>query len=255
MENKFKKVSIIGYGNVGSHLVEAFYNIGIQVTHVLVRNSSKYQSQDNIFTSKYSELPFNQLVIICVPDDSVVDIIKQIDESCPIAYTSGSVKLESLHFKGEVGVFYPLQSFTKGISVNMTEVPFFIESNSVSFGKSLFQLASLLSNNVKYANSDVRSKLHLAAVWVNNFTNHINYIAKDYLDNQELDFEDLKPLLKETIRKIESNSPFEVQTGPARRGDTKTIEKHLTMLNEKQKEIYQLLTESIQKTYSKNDKL
>jgi len=253
---KKKQISIVGFGNVGYELSNALLLAGISVTHICTRSKVENTNYPNtVFVTDLNTLPVGQLAIICVQDSEIEKIVKSIPSETPVAYTSGSVKLESLHFKGEIGVFYPLQSFTKGISVNMTEVPFFIESNSVSFGKSLFQLASLLSNNVKYANSDVRSKLHLAAVWVNNFTNHINYIAKDYLDNQELDFEDLKPLLKETIRKIESNSPFEVQTGPARRGDTKTIEKHLTMLNEKQKEIYQLLTESIQKTYSKNDKL
>ena len=250
------KISIIGFGNVGYELAKSLQEVGVQISHICTRSKiSDTTFSKTSFICELSEMPIGQLTIICVQDSEIEHVLSSIPKETPVAYTSGSVKLESLHFKGEIGVFYPLQSFTKGISVNMAEVPIFIESNSESFGKSLFKLASLLSNNVKYANSDVRSKLHLAAVWVNNFTNHINYIAKEYLDNQELDFEDLKPLLKETVRKIESNSPFEVQTGPARRGDTKTIEKHLKMLNEKEKEIYQLLTESIQKTYSKNDKL
>lgn len=255
MENKFQKVSIIGYGNVSSHLVKAFCNAGIEVTHILVRIIAKYQTERFNFISNYAELPKNQLVIVCVPDDLVACVIQQIDESCSVAYTSGAVHLSNFDERKNVGVFYPLQTFTKGVEVDISSVPFFIESDSPSFGEELVQLAKTLSKNVKYANSDQRAKLHLAAVWVNNFTNHINFIAKDYLEAQQLDFDDLLPLLHETILKIEANSPYQSQTGPARRNDSTTIEKHLNMLPEDRKKIYQAISESIIKTYSKNDKL
>lgn len=253
MKNIFQKVSIIGNGNVGFHLIEAFCDAGIEVTHVLVRHSINETERNVAYVNSYSELPKNQLVIVCVPDDFITEVIEQIDESCPVAYTSGSVNIASLPKRNELGVFYPLQSFSKGVQLEMGEVPFFIEANEISFGESLFELAQKLSKNVKYASSEQRSKLHLAAVWVNNFTNHLTFIAQEYLESEQMDFEDLKPLLKETIRKIELNSPRESQTGPARRGDQKTIEKHLKMLNESQQEIYRILTQSIQKTYLQND--
>ena len=256
MENKHQKVSIVGYGNVGSHLAEALCNAGIVITHICTQNKVVCEDLPNTsFVTDLQVLPIGQLTLICVHDGEIENILSSISIETPVVYTSGSVKLDTLSRTDHLGVFYPLQTFTKGIPVDITKVPFFIESNSEAFGEELYALASSLSSNVKYATSEERAKLHLAAVWVNNFTNHINFIAKDYLDGQQLDFEDLKPLLKETIRKIEMNSPFEVQTGPARRGDKRTIEQHLKMLEPKRQEIFQLLSESILNTYKKNDKL
>lgn len=255
MKNKIQKVSFVGNGNVGSHLIEALRKNDFEVTHILVRSTKKYNESNLKFISDYTELPNNQLTFVCVPDDEIVDVIQKIDQSNPIAYTSGSVSLSEFENRKEIGVFYPLQTFTRGIDLDLKKVPFFIESNSTYFGEQLFDIAKRLSNNVKYANSEQRAKLHLAAVWVNNFTNHINFIAKDYLDTQEMDFDDLIPLLQETVKKIVDNSPQKSQTGPANRGDRKTIEKHLMMLPEQRKELYLKLSESIIKTYSKDDKL
>lgn len=253
---KVKQISIIGFGNVGYELSKSLLSAGISITHICTRSVIEDSNFPNtVFLTEIDKLPIGQLTLICVQDSEIENVLSSIPAETPCAYTSGAVRLDQLNCKGELGVFYPLQTFTKGVAVDISEVPFFIESNSEQFGQTLFDLARQLSKNVKYANSEVRSKLHLAGVWVNNFTNHINFIAKEYLDGQNLDFEDLKPLLKETIRKLESNSPYDVQTGPARRGDLETLDLHMKMLNSDRKEMYQLISNSILKTYGKNDKL
>ena len=251
MKNSIQKLSIVGLGNVGSHLFDAFVQENIEITHVVSRSEP---SERVLAKSKWikspSELPVGQLVIVCVPDDSIASVISDIPSNCSIAYTSGSVNLTSLPARDELGVFYPLQTFTKESPINIFEVPFFIEARSTDFASKLFDLAWVISRNVNYASSAERKKMHLAAVFINNFTNHLAHISKQYLDDEELDFNHLKPLLKETARKLESQDPLSIQTGPARRNDLEIIKEHINALdNPIQKEIYQLISKSIHQTY------
>ena len=251
MKQAIQKLSIVGIGNVGSHLYDAFKQENIEVTHVFSRSQP---SEDILDSSEWvndlGQLPSGQLVLVCVPDDLISSIISEIPADCPIAYTSGSVELNQLHERDELGVFYPLQTFTKGSPINVFEVPFFIEARSTDFASKLFDLAWVISRKVSYASSAERKKLHLAAVFINNFTNHLAHISKSYLDHQNLDFEHLKPLLKETARKLESQDPIDIQTGPARRNDKEIIQDHIDALEDPlQKEIYRLLSKSIHQTY------
>lgn len=250
MEQSIQKISIIGLGNVGSHLYQAFVDAGIDVTHVVSRGTEipSFMEKSELITDPH-DLPLDQLVLVCVPDSAIPTIIDSIPDSCPIAYTSGSIDLNSLPKNQTIGVFYPLQTFTKGTKVNLFEVPIFIESTDAEFSARLFDLAWTISRKVNYANSHDRLRLHIAAVFVNNFTNHIAHLSKTFLDEHGLNFEHLKPLLQETAHKLESTSPFDAQTGPARRDDQIVIQRHLDNLEGTQREIYELLTKSIHKTY------
>lgn len=253
MNNTIRKVSVVGYGNVASHLINAFEEQNIVVSDLVLRSPEKEQNLhfNGTLHSSAASLPDDQLVLICVPDDAISSVLNSVPQSCPAAYTSGSVDLKSLPKRAHLGVFYPLQTFSKNIDVNVFEVPFFIEATNDLFGSQLFDLAWVISRNVNYANSEDRKKLHLAAVWVNNFTNHVNHIAYSYLEENGFTFDHLRPLLKETARKIAIETPFKAQTGPARRNDSSIIEEHLSMLEGNRKEIYRMLSNSIKDTYNK----
>lgn len=255
MKNSIQKISIVGFGNVGFHLSKAFSERGILVSHIYsTQKGNSNFPNDAIIVDDLASLPNDQLVLICVPDDAIASVIDQIPSSCPVAYTSGSVNLNCLPHREKIGVFYPLQTFSKNASLNVFEIPFFIEGNNQSFAQELFDLAWKISRKVNFANSEDRGNLHIAAVFVNNFTNHLNYIAQNYLEEKNLDFNHLKPLLEETVKKLEIVSPKEAQTGPARRGDLKIIEEHLSKLSGDTKEIYQTITNSILASY-KHEKL
>jgi len=256
---EIKNIFIVGAGNVGSHLAKALAKVvNIVGVYSLNQCSAKELSDElNVpFFSNISSIPACDLVLVCVNDNSVIEVVKQIPTTLKTAYTSGSIELSTLPDFENIGVFYPLQTFSKSKELNLKEVPFFIEGTNAEFTNELIKLASLISSNVSISNSIERKKMHLAAVFVNNFSNHLAFLAKEYLDENNLNWEYLKPLMIETVNKLSEVSPYEAQTGPSRRNDTKVIESHLTELSGTTKEIYQMLSTSIVNTYQKkNDKL
>lgn len=249
------KISIIGSGNVATHLALAFNDQGIDVTHIYSRNEFSGKHLAGRVFAEYAgninDLPTNQLALICVPDDQIKAVALDIPEGIPLAYSSGSVELSTISTDNEIGVFYPLQTFSKDQNVDIFQVPILIEANNEHFSSTLFDLAWKISRKVEYANSEKRRELHLAAVWINNFVNHCIYQANAICDEFELDKSLLQPLLKETVKKALRDNPKEIQTGPARRGDNSTIDRHLSMQSGIRKELYEIMTRSIQNTYKK----
>ena len=248
------RISIIGSGNVANQLAIAFSKENVEVSHIYSRNNETAKVLANTIdaTQIYSlqDLP-QQLCIICVPDDEISNVVEQINDNIPVAYTSGSVELQDIPKRREIGVFYPLQTFSKGRIIDFFNVPFFIESTDEYFATTLFDLAWKISKEVNYANSEERKKMHIAAVMVNNFTNHLIYQAQKYSEENNIDFKHLQPLLKETFEKLEDHSAYNSQTGPARRGDKAIIAEHLSQLKGNQRKIYEVITSSIIASYDK----
>ena len=249
--NSIKNISIVGSGNIAFHLGKALKNSGVNINYIYSRNEIESISLAKILNAQKTldiqALANSEMILICVPDDSITEIIDK-TPNIPTAYTSGSVELT--HVDGrDLGVFYPLQTFNKKDNVAIEKVPFFIEATNEVFQNQLIELAKIISNNVSIVNSEERKKYHLSAVFINNFTNHLLYLSKKEADKNGLKWDNLLPLLEETFKKNLTSNPFDNQTGPAKRNDLITIEKHLSMLDGKSKEIYQIITESIKTTY------
>lgn len=254
MSKVIQHIGIIGSGNVAWHLAHHLTTVGISIDWIYSRNQATgIQLSTSVNAEFEHEIPSKEvdLILICVNDDAIQSILTKLPDGSKVAYTSGTKPLNDLQFNGGLGVFYPLQTFSKERKIDLKEVPFFIESTTSTFAQSLFDLAWKISNNVQFASSEDRKQLHLAAVMVNNFSNHLVHLAKTYLDEKGLNWEHLKPLIAETASKLATISPYDAQTGPARRGDQLTIEKQLLMLEGDTKILYELITKSIQSTYPK----
>ena len=184
-------------------------------------------------------------------DSSINDLILSIPNHFNIAYSSGSVDLPLDSQRGNYGVFYPLQTFSKERELDISNVPFFIEATNKTFAKQLFDFALLVSSHVTYATSLERKNLHISAIFVSNFINHLAYLSQEHAESNHLNWDHLKPLINETIYKIVNSSPKTAQTGPARRNDLEVINDHLQMLNGFPKDIYKVISDSILSTYSK----
>ncbi len=228
-------VVILGNGNVATHLYNAFSKApGISVMQINSRTLTVIQD--------------SEITIIAVSDDAIQQVSKTIiNREGLIVHTSGAVDINALKNKRK-GVFYPLQSFTKNAEIDFNEVPFCLETENIKDYTLLENLAKTLGSKIYQISSEQRKKLHVAAVFVNNFTNHMYKIGNDICSNNKIPFEILHPLIEETAKKIKTLSPVHAQTGPAKRNDTQTIKNHLEDLNLEQKKIYQLLTKSIQES-------
>ena len=244
------KVTIIGSGNVAQHLIKAFENAeNIEIVQVFARNSStvSHLINPNKIVSDYNDLLESDLFIIAVSDNVIQEVSSQIPFTNKlVAHTSGNFSIDDLDSKIRKAVFYPLQTFSKNKEVNFQEIPICLETQNESDYQILEKVANSISNKIYKINSEQRKSLHVSAVFVCNFVNHLYEIGNDICNENQVDFEILKPLIQETANKVLSLSPNEAQTGPAKRGDSQTINEHLKFLkNENQIGIYKLLTKSI----------
>ena len=248
-------VVIIGAGNVATHLFKAFDKTDkVTVKQWFNRNIKSIQSYKNKvdITDDLSQLKEADIYIIAVSDDGIARLSKKLPfENRLVVHTSGTVNIHDLDKKNRRGVFYPLQTFSKDAPIDFANVPICIEALDKSDLKYLKILAKAIGSESHKVNTDQRKSLHLAAVFVNNFTNQLYRVAHEITESQGVEFDILKPLIFETAKKVQLLSPYTAQTGPAKRNDEKTIEKHLQLLeNEDHKAIYKLMTASIQKTHS-----
>ena len=247
-------VTLIGAGNVAQHLYKAFSISQKVLIHQWFNRDLKriecYKNDVQI-TNNLSELNDADIFIISVSDDAIVDISKKLLFSDKLTlHTSGSINMHHLDKKNHRGVFYPLQTFTENSKLDFKDVPVCIEVERKSDYNIVKTLALELGGQTLRINSDQRAALHLAAVFVNNFTNQLFRVAHEITETQGVDFDILKPLISETAKKIQHISPYMAQTGPALRGDETTIKKHLELLDENMhKSIYELLTKAIKKTH------
>ena len=249
------KVTIIGSGNVAQHLIVAFQNsqnMGTEIDLIQVfsrqkENISHLLDLDKI-TDDLATLEEADLYIIAVSDDAIADVSSQLPfKNRLVVHTSGSISLDALDNDNRKGVFYPLQTFTKNKDVDFKTIPICLESENATDFQLLEKVAKMISDKVFAINSEQRKALHVAAVFVNNFTNHLYQIGSEICQENQVPFEILKPLIAETAQKIMVLSPEQAQTGPAKRNDSSTIEAHEAFLSdENHLKIYKTLTQSIQ---------
>ena len=258
---QLKQVVLIGAGNVGYHLGHRFHDRGIKVAQVFSRDIQKAQelaeSLESGYTNKFDEISALQdcLYLMAVKDDAISTVahrLRLLSHSHRLfAHTSGAISSQILaeHFQN-FGVFYPLQTFSKGRPVDFNQLPICIYASNQVLLSALDKLGRRISQQVQTVDDNQRSVLHVAAVFVNNFTNHLFGIGQEIVDSKNLSFDLLRPLVAETAAKIMENDPQPMQTGPAVRGDQETILSHLSFLQSfpEYQNLYRIISHSIEQT-------
>lgn len=255
------KISFIGSGNVAWHLAPALDNAGYVVREVYSPNHQHAADlTDRLYQAEVkSTLDFStsdsEIFIVCVKDAVIGEVAREIilPEDAFLVHTSGSVPLSELQYAAtsNLGVFYPLQTFSKSKKVDFKSLPIFIESNNEETGELLLKLAHTLTSQVRKISSHERRALHVAAVFASNFSNYMLTAASEIMQQNSLDFEWLKPLIAETITKSLQIGPMDAQTGPARRGDLEILDQHMEFLQDdpQKQEVYKLISQLILDKY------
>ena len=252
----YKNITIIGAGNVATNLSQVLRNCGYKIIQIYSRTKVSAKTlADKLNTAYTTDLSqiYNSadLFIISISDNAIETVLEQIApiiKNKLIVHTAGSINLDIFAKQFEnYGVFYPLQTFSKTETVNFDNIPLCIEANNDANVKILLEIAGKISKNVHNISSEQRRQIHLAAVFACNFTNHMYAIANNLLNEKQIPFDIIKPLIIETTQKAINNKPLAVQTGPAVRNDKNVIKTHLNMLksSEMYKKIYNFVSESI----------
>ncbi len=250
-----KTINIIGSGNLATQLALTLHKHNFTIKQIYSRNKINAEILAEKINAKATDsltklYPNVDLIIISVTDNALQDVINKMpNTNAIVVHTSGSVNMNILNRFENYGVFYPFQTFSKQHNVDFNSIPILLETKNPNVNTELLKLSKTISNNVTNCNSEQRGAIHLAAVFACNFTNYMYSVAHDLLTSKNIDFNILKPLIKETTSKIltnNSNHPKEIQTGPAVREDYKIINKHINSLEDNNyKNIYKLLTEGI----------
>lgn len=257
------RIALVGSGRMAHNLSEGFVQNGHVISHLIARPSEKatalsqhlnaqWVSFDNLQLEGLAQV---DLIVLAVSDDVIEAtascFAQDVQQRIPIVHTAASISMESLRVFQRFGVFYPFQTMTIGRTIAWNEVPILIEANDKELELKLMELAKTISTKTQSMTYAQRKALHLSGVYVNNFTNHLITLAQDYLEEHSIDSSLTHALVQETMLKVLEIGPQKAQTGPAIRGDEKTIAAHLAELQDKEKlaKIYKELSESIRGHY------
>ena len=246
-------ISVIGTGNVAAVLASLCVQKGHSIRQVIARNRETAEMMIQKSGGSYININSNRfdptdLIITALSDNALPDAIAGFDfKDTPVVHTAGACSINVLKKNAfNFGVLYPVQSLRKEMDT-IPPIPFLIEANNIETFRFIREFAGTLSDNVKGEGEENRLRLHAAAVMVNNFTNYLYCAAEKFCGNENLDFNILKPLIKETADRIWEHSPCMMQTGPAVRKDIITLDKHLRLLAPypKLRTMYMRMTDNI----------
>ena len=254
-----KRIVIIGSGNLATRLSLALKAAAWNIVQVYSRTECHAMELANRigceYTARLEDVTKEaDIYIMSVKDDVVERMAESLCADRPqtvFIHTAGSVPMKVFCDKaGHYGVLYPMQSFSKTRDVDFRRIPCFVEASDDTALRDIEAIAGSITDTVRSLDSEKRKRLHLAAVFASNLTNHCYRLAERILADNDLDFSLLLPLIQETADKVSEMSPHDAQTGPMVRYDTKVMDMQLSLISdERTRQIYRLMAESIHSDY------
>jgi predicted short-subunit dehydrogenase-like oxidoreductase (DUF2520 family) len=243
-------ISIIGTGNVAEILGQRLFDKGFHLVSVIGRNKERAAQLALKWSARVENIDeiSGQFVLVCLPDSVTKEIIEQIDNQKIVVYTAGSLSLSEIRHPNS-GVFYPLQTFSKSRNSKEVNFPLLIEAKTTQVAHVIQEIGAKISDILEYCDSNKRKRIHLSAVFINNFSNHLINLGQKLAQKNDIDPHLFSALIEETFAKLKELSANDAQTGPAVRNDLSTIKNHLDLLDFDEKQIYKILTNSLLKTH------
>jgi predicted short-subunit dehydrogenase-like oxidoreductase (DUF2520 family) len=253
-------VTIIGSGNVATVMGKVLAEKG----HVIAEVYSRDPIHAATLAKQLNANAVNDLkmlnrnadvYLVAVTDDVLAEVASQL--SLPnklVMHTAGSVSKEILkNVSDSYGVLWPMKMIRKPMNT-LEPVTIVVDGNTESATIKIEQFANIFSATITRADDIMRSKMHMLAAILSNFSNHLYHLAADYCEAEHIDLSVFYPIIEETALQIQENHPKDVQAGPAFRGDEQTIERHVQILAKypQIRKVYETMTESIGKSF--NDK-
>ena len=249
-------IVILGSGNAATHFGQAFQQLGHQIVQIYSKTKANADALAFALqcpaTDELSQLQIDaDLYLIAVSDQAIPTLVETMPKPIKgiVVHCSGATDIDALKRFNNYGVIYPPQSLSKSRTIDFSSIPFCVEGNSDGNTEILLQLARSFSTRSIYCNSEQRLAIHLSSVMVNNFSNILYQFAYELLEEHNLSFDLVRPIILETAEKVQKHIPITVQTGPAIREDLTTQQKHLKFISNKPdlQQIYQLLSHEITK--------
>jgi predicted short-subunit dehydrogenase-like oxidoreductase (DUF2520 family) len=247
-------ITVVGSGRVAEALTVALYGTGHKIVSVISRNLTTARALaekvNSTATQSMRISAETNLLLLAVPDSAIGEVAKGLitDPSTIVVHTSGSTGTDVFppairHY----GVIYPLQTFTSGRQVGMADIHFFTEASDARSHELIDKVVSSVGRNIHHLDTERRRVLHLSAVFVSNFVNHMLVAGIITAGRKGIDQSVFEPLVRETVEKAFELGPLPSQTGPAIRNDINTIEKHIELLSfsDDLRNLYRIITDSI----------
>jgi len=245
------RIGIVGSGHMATHLGKMLRACGITPFFVHSRNTDQGRKLARTLRTPFlTSLPYctekNVLLFVCTPDDTLRELLQLYTKSgYSVVHCSGQTPLiQPKSLEQESAVFWPMLSFTKHSRVSWGKAVVCIESSQNALRNFLQRLARKAGARPFVCTADQRRKLHLAAVFANNFSNLQYTIAAALLEEEGIPFGLLKTIILEGAIKVQTTPPAQAQTGPASRGDMNVLRSHYALLKAHPEElkIYKLLS-------------
>jgi predicted short-subunit dehydrogenase-like oxidoreductase (DUF2520 family) len=249
-----RKLILLGAGNLAWHLGPALRDAGYRILQVFSRTEDHARSLASRLgvewtTDEGGLNPEAGILLFCVSDRAIPELLCKIElRNVMMIHTAGSIPVDV--FRGiarEYGVLYPVMTFSKERSLDVSAVPFCIEGSTPESTAVLEKMARKLSGRVCRMDSGQRKIIHLAGIIASNFSNHMYRLSGEMLRSEAMDFDLLRPLIRETALKVMEMDPASAQTGPAFRHDDDVVQEHIDLLrdNPELQKIYTFVSDSI----------